>query len=75
MEYIRKYEVYPDMAVFAKSMSNGYPMSAIFGNEQVMQASQKTFISSTNWTEKIGPTAALATLEKYVKLEVHKKNY
>jgi glutamate-1-semialdehyde 2,1-aminomutase len=25
---------------------------------------QDTFISSTNWTERIGPTAALATLEK-----------
>jgi glutamate-1-semialdehyde aminotransferase len=28
-----------------------------------MQAAQKTFISSTFWTERIGPTAALATLK------------
>ena len=39
----RKYEVYPDMAVFAKSMANGYAMSAIFGTENVMQAAQSTF--------------------------------
>jgi glutamate-1-semialdehyde 2,1-aminomutase len=30
-----------------------------------MQAAQKTFISSTNWTERVGPTAALATLRKH----------
>ena len=57
--------VNPDMAVFAKSMSNGYPMSAVIGTEEVMQAAQSTFISSTNWTERIGPTAALATIKKY----------
>ena len=28
-----------------------------------MQAAQKTFISSTFWTERIGPAAALKTLE------------
>jgi len=28
-----------------------------------MEAAQKTFISSTFWTERIGPTAALATLK------------
>ncbi len=61
----RRYGIYPDMAVFAKSMANGYAMSAILGTEYVMQAAQSTFISSTNWTEKIGPTAALATLKKY----------
>lgn len=57
--------VNPDMAVFAKSMANGYAMSAIIGTEDVMQAAQTTFISSTNWTERIGPTAALATIRKY----------
>lgn len=57
--------VNPDIAVFAKSMSNGYAMSAILGTEDVMQAAQITFISSTNWTERIGPTAALTTIEKY----------
>lgn len=61
----RKYEIYPDMAIFAKSMANGYAMSAILGTEEVMQAAQTTFISSTNWTEKVGPTAALATIKKY----------
>jgi glutamate-1-semialdehyde 2,1-aminomutase len=32
-----------------------------------MEAAQSTFISSTFWTERIGPTAALATLEVMAK--------
>ena len=68
----RKYEVYPDIAVFAKSMANGYAMAAILGNERVMQAAQKTFISSTNWTDRVGPTAALATIKKYIREKVEK---
>ena len=57
--------VNPDIAVFAKAMANGYPMAAIIGTEKVMQSAQSTFISSTNWTERIGPVAALATIRKY----------
>ena len=59
-----KYGVMPDMAIFAKGMSNGYPMAAIIGKKPVMQAAQDTFISSTYWTERIGPVAALATIKK-----------
>ena len=55
----------PDIAVFAKAMANGYAMSAVIGTEEVMQAAQSTFISSTNWTERIGPVAALATICKF----------
>lgn len=68
----RNYGVHPDMAVFAKSMANGYAMSVVMGTETVMQSAQTTFISSTNWTDRIGPTAALATLRKYQRLGVEK---
>ena len=57
--------VEPDIAVFAKAISNGFPMSVILGRDSVMQAAQDTFISSTYWTERIGPTAALATVRKH----------
>lgn len=57
--------VEPDIAVFAKAMSNGYPMAAIIGRGEVMGAAEKTFISSTYWTDRIGPSAALATITKY----------
>jgi len=55
----------PDMAVFAKALGNGYAMAAVIGKADAMEAAQKTFISSTNWTESLGPAAALATLRKH----------
>ena len=54
----------PDIAVFAKGLSNGYPMAAVIGKGSVMSAAQESFISSTYWTEKIGPAAAIATIKK-----------
>jgi len=66
------YKVNPDIAVFAKAISNGYPMAAIIGRTDVMQAAQNTFISSTYWTERIGPVAALATIRKHKKCQVGK---
>jgi glutamate-1-semialdehyde 2,1-aminomutase len=57
------YGVEPDMAIFSKALGNGYAIAAIVGKKQIMQAAQKTFISSTFWTERIGPTAAIATLK------------
>lgn len=57
------YGVEPDMAMFGKAMGNGYAITAIIGRRSVMEAAQTTFISSTFWTERIGPTAALKTLD------------
>ena len=67
----RLFDVKPDIAVLAKSMANGYPMAAVMGIATAMDAAQETFISSTNWTERVGPTAAIAMLNKYVREEVH----
>ena len=59
----QKYQVFPDMAMYGKTLGNGYAITAVIGKKEVMEATQKTFISSTFWTERIGPTAALKTLE------------
>ncbi|MCC6538502.1 MAG: aminotransferase class III-fold pyridoxal phosphate-dependent enzyme [Bryobacterales bacterium] len=61
--------VQPDLAVFAKALGNGYPMAAIIGTGDAMQAAQDTFISSTNWTERTGPAAALAMLAKHRRVD------
>lgn len=60
----------PDIAVFAKAIGNGYPIASVIGKAQVMEAVEKTFMSSTNWTERVGPTAALATIRKHQQLNV-----
>jgi glutamate-1-semialdehyde 2,1-aminomutase len=59
----KKYGVEPDMAMFGKALGNGYAITAVIGRRNIMEAAQSTFISSTFWTERIGPTAALKTLE------------
>jgi glutamate-1-semialdehyde 2,1-aminomutase len=59
----KMYGVEPDMAVFGKALGNGYAITATIGRREIMEAAQTTFISSTFWTERIGPTAALKTLE------------
>jgi glutamate-1-semialdehyde 2,1-aminomutase len=57
------YGVEPDMALFGKALGNGYAITAAIGRRAIMEAAQSTFISSTFWTERIGPTAALKTLQ------------
>jgi glutamate-1-semialdehyde aminotransferase len=59
----KKYGVEPDMAMYGKTIGNGYALTAGVGKREVMESAQNTFISSTFWTERIGPTAALATLK------------
>jgi len=44
-------------------LGNGYAITATIGRREIMEAAQTSFISSTFWTERIGPTAALKTLE------------
>ncbi len=65
--------VEPDIAVFAKGMTNGYPLSAIIGRKDVMEAAQGTFISSTFYTERIGFAASLKSIELYETYRVWEK--
>ncbi len=48
---------------WGKALGNGYPITAIIGKEEVMKYAEKSFISSTFWTDRVGPAAALKTLE------------
>lgn len=59
-----RFGVHPDMAVFAKALGNGHPIGAVIGTKAAMEGVQSSFISSTYWTESVGPVAALATLKK-----------
>ncbi len=59
------YDIEPDMAVLGKALGNGYPITAVLGKKSVMEAAQDTFISSTFWTERVGPVAALETIRQF----------
>lgn len=58
----KKYGVTPDMTIYSKTMGNGYVIAAVLGKKVIMDAAQGSWISSTFWTDRIGPTAALASL-------------
>ena len=65
-----KFGVNPDLAVFAKALGNGHPMAAVIGTRQAMAGAHDSFISSTYWTESVGPVAALAVLRKMQTVDV-----
>jgi glutamate-1-semialdehyde 2,1-aminomutase len=57
--------VTPDLAVFAKGMSNGVPLSAYLGRRDVMEAVRDVVISSTFGGDALGLAAARAVLDIY----------
>lgn len=62
--YYKLADFVPDIVVYGKAMGNGYPIAAIVGKKEVMDVAQESFISSTFWTERVGFTAAISTIEK-----------
>lgn len=61
----------PDVAVYAKAMSNGFPFAAVVGRGEIMTSAESSFISSSYWTDGVGPAAALAVLEKVQRLKAY----
>lgn len=59
-----KFGIDPDLAIFGKATSNGFALGAVIGTRAAMDAIQTTFISSTYWTEGVGPAAGLAAVRK-----------
>ena len=59
----KKYKVKPDMLILGKALGNGYAINALLGKKYIISKTKTSFISSTFWTERSGPTAALKVLE------------
>ena len=64
------YDLEPDIVVIGKALGNGHPITAILGKRNVMEAAQRSFISSTYWTERVGFVAALETIKQFEKNNV-----
>ncbi len=62
----------PDLSTFGKTMANGIPMAALIGKKKIMEKAKDTFVSSTNWTERLGPACAVAFIKKHKKLNLGK---
>lgn len=67
-----KYNLQPDLVTLGKALGNGFPISAIMGKKKIMQSAQKTFISSSYWTDRIGYVAANATIDEFKKKSIAK---
>ena len=63
----------PDLAMFGKALGNGYAITAVLGSKKIMNKANKSFISSTFWSEKIGFVAGLSTLNEMKRVESWKK--
>ncbi|MDE2888107.1 MAG: aminotransferase class III-fold pyridoxal phosphate-dependent enzyme [Gemmatimonadota bacterium] len=62
--------VTPDLAVFAKGLSNGVPLSCFAGNSAVMETVKDCVISSTFGGDTLGLAAARAVLDVYEREDV-----
>ena len=65
----KKINIQPDMLILGKALGNGYPITAVLGKKGIMDCAKNSFISSTFWTERLGPVAALKTLEIMEKMK------
>lgn len=63
-------EVTPDIGVFGKAMANGYPLAAVAGQREIMEAMRKTWISSTLASEATALAAAGAVLDWHEKADI-----
>jgi glutamate-1-semialdehyde 2,1-aminomutase len=61
--------VTPDLTVFAKAISNGYPMAAVVGRREVMEPVARMFVSSAYWDDNVGTVAALTTIRELERLD------
>ena len=62
-----KYKIYPDIVTYGKALGNGYAITAVVGKKKYMKNCEKSFVSSTFWSERIGFVAGLATLKEMKK--------
>ncbi len=62
-----RYGIDPDLVVLGKALANGFPLAAVGGKREVMEAARRTWISSTLATEMVSLAAAQATIEVMVR--------
>jgi len=62
--------VKPDLAAFGKAMANGYPLAAVVGRRDLMEAARRTWISSTLAGEGTGLAAAGAVLDWHQQADI-----
>ena len=68
----KHFKVVPDMVIYGKAIGNGYAITTVLGKKRIMKKADQSFISSTFWSERSGPTAALETIRCMEKIKLGK---
>jgi glutamate-1-semialdehyde aminotransferase len=68
-----QFGVLPDLATYAKAISNGYAMGAVVGRRAVMEIVGEMFVSSTYWSDAVGLAASLATIRELRRRDAFKR--
>lgn len=63
-------DMLPDLAAFGKAMANGFPLAAVCGKAALMEAAEKTWISSTLASEAGALAAAGAVLAWHERADI-----
>lgn len=71
--YHKTININPDLAVFSKATTNGFPLGVVIGKKKIMKSAINCFISSAYWSENIGYAAAIATINYMKKNKVSSK--
>jgi glutamate-1-semialdehyde 2,1-aminomutase len=58
------FKVVPDLTCVSKAMANGYPISAVVGRREVMEAAAKTRFSATFFVNSFPYVAAIETIRE-----------
>lgn len=59
------YNFEPDMAIFGRSISNGYSISAVLGTRRLMKSAQVVYASDISWCDDVGINTAIETINKH----------
>lgn len=64
------FNVTPDLTALGKGIANGYPLSAVVGNKDIMNEMENIFFSGTFGGELLSLAAAKATINLYKNFDV-----
>lgn len=55
--------IQPDLAAYSKAIANGYPLSAVTGNDRFRSAAEQLFVTGSFWYSGAPMAAAVAVLD------------
>ena len=58
------FNIYPDLSCFAKALANGFPLAAVAGKAEILDATSEVITSMTYGEETLSVVASIATIQE-----------